>query len=160
MTRKLLGIPIRKILSRSAVAVGYGFVTLFVFYEIPNLLLKNLPASDLGNLPIGNSELFLYYGILITALSTVQIIFEKSFLGDAAAVSNGVAQIVYIYIVSNGGFFSDYISSAGIFLSIDYRTILYLMMIPSALSIISTVISASTRVSMKNSEMLEEVVLA
>ena len=160
MTRKIFGIELGRFASRTALAVAYAFVTLLVYYEIPNLLLKNFGGQAASGLPLENDALFFSYAILITLLSGLQIIFEGHFVGDAASVSNGIAQIVYIYVVASGGLYSDYIASAGIALTIDFRTILYLMMIPSALSIISTIVSASSRVSIQRSKMLDEITLA
>jgi len=154
MARNLFGISIDVIFPRTAYAVVYGILTIVIFYELPDLLLKNFNGS-LANLPLDNGTLFISYAILITILSSVQIIFQDHFIGDVAAVSNGVAQIFYIYIFANGGLITEYVSSAGVTLSLDFRTIIYLMMIPSALSIISAVISASSRSSVTSSENIE-----
>jgi hypothetical protein len=154
MVRNLFGISVDVIFSRTAYAVVYGILTIVIFYELPDLLLKNFNGS-LANLPLDNGSLFISYAILITILSSFQIIFQDHFIGDVAAVSNGVAQIFYIYIFANGGLITEYVSSAGVTLSLDFRTIIYLMMIPSALSIISAVISASSRSSVTPSETIE-----
>src|ERR1700733_2625643 len=154
MARNLFGISIDVIFPRTAYAVLYGILTIVIFYELPDLLLKNFNGS-LANLPLDNGTLFVSYAILITILSSLQIIFQDHFIGDVAAVSNGVAQIFYIYIFANGGLITEYVSSAGVTLSLDFRTIIYLMMIPSALSLISAVISARSRSSVTSSENIE-----
>jgi hypothetical protein len=159
LTRQIFGLSLKVIASRTAMAVFYGFVTLVVFYEIPNLFLKNV-GGNLGGLPVENESLFLSYAILITILSGVQIIFQGKFIGDAAAVANGVAQIFYIYIFTNGGIIKEFISSSGITLALDFRTVLYLMMIPSSLSIVSAIVAASSRSSVQRSEIVYEVILA
>ena len=161
MVRKVFGIPLSSFVSRTLLAVLYGGVTLLVFYEIPDLFLnKAIPASYTSSLPLafGSTDL-LYYAGVITVLSGLQIIFEGGFLGDAAAVSNGISQVFYIYIVANGGYFQDYIQSAGISVSLDFRAILYLMMIPSALTIVSTILAASTRTSTRRSDLLYDIEL-
>jgi hypothetical protein len=150
--RKILGVDIGAFFSRASYAALYGILTIVVFYELPDYLLKNYGTSVSG-LPLGNSGLFTSYAILITALSCTQIVFQDHYLGDAAAVSNGIAQIFYIYIFTNGGIISETVS--GIQLSIDFRIIIYLMMLPSALSIISAVISASSRSSITPAEITE-----
>ena len=154
MTRKIFGINTGVFFSRTGYAAGYGLLTIIVFYELPNLLLKNINGS-VANLPLENGTLFISYAILITVLSCLQIIFQDHFVGDAAAISNGIAQIFYIYIFANGGLITEHVSSSGITLSLDFRTVIYLMMIPSALSIISAVVSASSRSSINRSEMIE-----
>jgi hypothetical protein len=148
MTRKIFGVDLEVFFSRTAYAAFYGILTIFIFYEVPDLLLKNY-ASSLPNLPIDNSSLFLGYAVLITILSCVQIVFQDHYLGDAAAISNGFAQIFYIYIFTNGGLITEQVS--GFTVALDFRTVLYLMMLPSALSIISSVISASSRASVVSS---------
>jgi hypothetical protein len=140
--------------SRTVYAAAYGLLTIIVFYELPNLLLKNINGS-VANLPLDNGTLFISYAILITVLSCTQIIFQNHAIGDAAAISNGIVQIFYIYIFADGGLITEHVASSGITLSLDFRTVIYLMLIPSALSIISAVISASSRTSIARSEMIE-----
>ncbi|MDA4130880.1 MAG: hypothetical protein OK457_08925 [Thaumarchaeota archaeon] len=158
MPRQILGLSLTTLISRIATAAFYGFITLFVFYELPNLLLKNV-GGNLAGLPIENQSLFISYAILITSLSSLQIIFQGKYLGDAAAVGNGVAQIFYIYIFTNGGIINEFVASAGVNLSLDFRTVLYLMMVPSALSIVSAITGAAARSSVQRSQMIEEIVL-
>ena len=154
MTRKIFGINLGEFFSRTGYAALYGLITIVVFYELPNLLLKNF-NGNLANMPLEDGTLFVSYAILITVLSCLQIIFQNHFVGDVAAVSNGIAQIFYIYIFASGGLITENFASSRITLSLDFRTIIYLMMIPSALSIISAVIAASTRSSTIKSEMIE-----
>jgi len=152
MSRKIFGIDFNTFFSRAAYVAFYGILTIFIFYEIPDLLLKNYTAG-LANLPLDNEPLFISYAILITILSSLQIIFQDHYFGDAAAIANGIAQIVYIYIFTNGGIIVEQLS--GITVSLDFRTVIYLMMLPSALSIISSVISTSSRASVGSSQLLE-----
>ncbi len=152
MTTKIFGIDFDVFLSRTTYAAFYGFLTIIIFYALPDLLLKNFGAS-LSSLPLDNSSLFISYAILITVLSSVQIVFQDHYVGDAAAISNGIAQIFYIYIFTNGGLIEEQLSE--ITLSLDFRTVIYLMMLPSALSIISSVIAASSRSSVSSSQLVE-----
>jgi hypothetical protein len=149
---KIFGINANVFFSRAAYAAFYGFLTIIIFYELPDLLLKNY-SSSLANLPLGNSTLFVSYAVLITILSSVQIIFQDHFIGDVAAISNGIAQIAYIFIFTNGGLITEQLS--GITVTLDFSTIIYLMMLPSALSIVSSVISASSRSSVSSTQMVE-----
>lgn len=123
-----------------------------IFYELPGYLLRNY-SSSVSNLPLGNSSLFTAYAIMITILSCTQIVFQDHYIGDAAAIANGFAQIFYIYIFTNGGLITEQLS--GISVSIDFRTIIYLMVLPSALSIISSVVSASSRASVATTQLSE-----
>lgn len=152
MERKVFGVNLEVFLSRTTYAVLYGFLTIVIFYEVPNYFLKSYTKA-LPNLPFDNSSLFISYAILITILSSLQMIFQDHHIGDAAAISNGIAQIFYIYIFANGGLITEQVS--GMTLSLDFRTIIYLMMLPSALSIISTIISASSRSSIMTTELAD-----
>jgi hypothetical protein len=152
MTAKVFGISLDIFLSRTAYAAFYGLLTIIIFYELPDILLKSY-GSALPNLPLDNSSLFISYAILITILSGVQIVFRDHYIGDSAAISNGIAQIFYIYIFTNGGLIVEQLS--GVTVSLDFRTVIYLMMMPSALSIISSVISASSRSSITPSQLVE-----
>jgi hypothetical protein len=152
MTRKIFGIDLDVFLTRTSYAVFYGFLTIIIFYELPNIFLKQYSAS-LPNLPMDNESLFVSYAILITILSGLQMIFKDHLVGDAAAISNGIAQISYIFILTNGGLITETLS--GVRVSLDFRTVIYLMMLPSALSIISSVISASSRSSVTSSTIVE-----
>lgn len=150
--KKIFGIETGTFFSRTTFAALYGILTIVIFYEVPDYLLKSYSAA-LANLPLGNVGLFTSYAIIITILSCTQIVFQNHYVGDAAAVANGVAQIFYIYIFTDGGIISEQVQ--GISLSIDFRTIIYLMMLPSALSIISAIVSASSRASVVSTEMTE-----
>jgi len=152
MARKIFGVEQGVFFSRTTYAALYGVLTIVIFYELPGYLLKNY-SSSLSNLPLDNSSLFTGYAILITILSCTQIIFKDHYVGDAAAVGNGLVQIFYIYIFTNGGLITEQVS--GITVSIDFRTIIYLMVLPSALSVISAIISASSRASITPSQQTE-----
>jgi hypothetical protein len=152
MERKLFGIDLGIFLSRTAYAAFYGLLTIIIFYELPDLFLKNYTA-ELSNLPLDNSSLFLSYAILITILSGVQIVFQDHYVGDAAAISNGIAQIFYIYIFTSGGLIVEQVSGATV--SLNFSTLIYLMMLPSALAIVSSIISASSRSSVVSSQLVE-----
>lgn len=152
MSRKLFGIELDVFLSRTTYAALYGILTIIIFYELPDYFIKSYGAS-LSNLPLDNSSSFVTYAILITILSSIQIIFQDYYIGDTAAISNGIAQIFYIYIFTNGGLITEQISGAMI--TLDFSTLIYLMMLPSVLLIISSVISASSRSSVASTQVLE-----
>jgi len=152
LRRKIFGVNLDLFLSRSTYAALYGILTIVIFYELPGYLLRNY-SSSVSNLPLGNSSLFTAYAIMITILSCTQIVFQDHYIGDAAAIANGFAQIFYIYIFTNGGLITEQLS--GISVSIDFRTIIYLMVLPSALSIISSVVSASSRASVATTQLSE-----
>jgi hypothetical protein len=152
---KIFGIELTTFVGRVAYAVVSGGILLFLYYEIPNVLYKGM-----GQLPSFGFEGFYYYAVLIAVLSALSIIFKEKALGDAAGVASAIAQLTYIFVVTNGGVMSFDVSSVGAIVSLDFRPILYLLMLPSALLIISTIIGAVSRSSLRRFENMEEVVLA
>ncbi len=146
--------PIITFAGRIGYAVFSGAVLLYLFTETPRFIYNGL--SQVSPF-IGGS--FFDYAITIAFLSGLQIVFKGRFLGDAAAIGNGIAQITYFYLVTNGGFLTVSLASVGVQIAIDFRTILYLLMLPSALIIVSTVIGAASRSSMQNFEDAEEILL-
>jgi hypothetical protein len=67
--------------------------------------------------------------------------------------------MVYMYLVTNAGILTLNLASQGLAITIDFRTILYLLMLPSALLIVSTIIGAASRASMQKFEDAEEVTI-
>ena len=150
---KILGIELPAFITRIATAVLYGFISLIVFLVIPNALL-NGPASAIGV----STSIFFDYAILIVILSGMQGVFRGMYLGDAATIANSFVQIYYLLLITNGGIFSYFVQQEGINLTIDFRTIVYLFMVPPALSVINAVVHASTRMSTQAAETTEELI--
>ncbi|MGI0080232.1 MAG: hypothetical protein ACRECH_11460 [Nitrososphaerales archaeon] len=149
----ILGIGLRDFITRIASAILYGFFSLVLFLVIPDALL-NGPAGALGF----STSIFFDYAILIVILSGMQGVFRGKFLGDAATVANGFVQIYYLFLITDGGVLNYFVQQYGINLTIDFRTLLYLLMIPSALSVIKAVIHASTRASVRPIETNQELI--
>lgn len=149
----ILGIELPSFISRVATAILYGFLSLTLFLVIPDVLLSG-PAVDLGI----STSVFFYYAILIVILSGMQGVFRGKFLGDAATVANGFVQIYYLFLITSGGILTYFVQQQGINLTIDFRTLLYLFMLPSALSVINAVVHASTRVSIQPLETSRELI--
>lgn len=142
---EILGLPLRTFLSRLGGAIVTGIITLVIFLYVPQFLYSRIPAfgSSLG-IPF---SYFVYYAVFITILSGISTIYRNHLLGDAAAIANGLAQIYYIYLITNGGLLSVAVGNAT--LSIDYSTLLYLLMMPSALGVVSTIIRMISRSAMR-----------
>jgi len=150
---KILGMGIFSFAARVVYAVVSGIITVVIFFYLPNTFFRNFSEVSV---PFSNGDFF-YYAILIAFLGGLQIIFSGHFLGDGAGIFDGAAQIFYIYLVTNGGLLT--IATSGFVASVDFRTILYLLMAPSALLIVSSVISACSRVSTQRVSDFEEAVL-
>jgi hypothetical protein len=139
---EILGLPLKTFLIRLGGAIVTAALSLIIFLYIPELLYSHLPA--LANETGVISGYFIYYAVFITALSAVSTIYRDHFLGDVAAIANGLTQIYYIYIITNGGLLSLTVS-AGTTISIDFSTLLYLLMTPSAIGVISSLIKMISR---------------
>ncbi|MHB8702304.1 MAG: hypothetical protein ACYC7D_14975 [Nitrososphaerales archaeon] len=155
--KSIFGMTPRKFFSRLAYAILWSLVLLAVFLYIPSILLPKLGGQYSNVLSFGN--LFFYYAVLIGFLEGIQILFKGHHIGDGAGIFNGVAQIFYIYLLTGGGIIAMNLASQGIKVSIDFRTILYLMMLPSALMIVSSVINALSRSSTVRTKEVEEIIL-
>jgi hypothetical protein len=138
---KVLGLPLKTFLVRLGGAIVVGAITLILFFYLPNLLYSNVP--ELAKSTGINSSYFLYYAGFITILSGISMIYRDHLLGDITAMGNGLAQIYYIYIITNGGLLS--LSLGTINFSIDFSTLLYFLMLPSAILVISSVIRMLSR---------------
>ena len=138
---EILGLPLRTFLWRLGGAIVTGVITLIIFLYVPQFLYSKIPAfgNSLG-IPF---TYFVYYAVFITVLSGISTVYRNHFLGDAAAIANGLAQISYIYLITNGGLLSVAVGNAT--LSVDYSTLLYLLMMPSALGVVSAVIRMVSR---------------
>ncbi len=139
---EILGLPLKTFLVRLGGAIVTAALSLFIFLYVPQLLYSHFPAlAGATGITFGY---FIYYAVFITALSAVSMIYRDHFLGDVAAIANGLTQIYYIYIITNGGILSVAVS-AGTTVSIDFSTLLYLLITPSAIGVISTLIRMISR---------------
>ncbi len=153
----IFGMSARTFFSRLAYAVAMALLTLFVFLYIPSRILPGF-GGEYSNI-LSYESLFFYYALLIGFLEGIRILFRGTYIGDGAGIFNGVAQIFYIYLLTSGGVFTINLATQGIDVAIDFRTILYLMMIPSALSIVSSIVNATSRISVTRTREVEEIVL-
>ncbi len=139
---EILGLHLRTFLTRLGGAIVSGALSLFIFLYIPQFLYSRYPGLESAT---GISfDYFIYYAVFITVLSAVSTIYRDHFLGDVAAIANGLTQIYYIYIITNGGLLSAAVGS-GTTLTIDFSFLLYLLITPSAIGVISTVIKMISR---------------
>jgi hypothetical protein len=139
---EILGLPLRTFLTRLGGAIVTGAFSLFIFLYIPQFLYSHFQGIESAT---GITfDYFIYYAVFITALSAVSTIYRDHFLGDVAAIANGLTQIYYIYIITNGGLLSVAVGS-GTAITIDFSFLLYLLITPSVIGVISTVIKMISR---------------
>jgi hypothetical protein len=153
---EIIGLPLRTFLIRLGGAIVTAVLSLIIFLYVPQFLYSRLP-SVAGTTGI-DSGYFIYYAVFITALSAVSTIYRDHLLGDAAAIANGLTQIYYIYIITNGGLLSLAVST-GVTVSIDFSTLLYLLITPSAIGVISSLIRIVSRNAAKPLIEREEIIL-
>ncbi len=140
---------------RVVYAIVSGAILIFLYTFIPQSL-----YNGLGEIPSLLGGSFFDFALLIAILSGIQIVFKGRWLGDAAAIGNAISQIVYLYLVTNEGILNLNLGGQGLAISIDFRTILYLLMLPSALLIVSTIIGAAARTSTQKFEDSEELTIS
>ena len=152
---KIFGIPVLTFSGRLAYAVVSGAILLLLYTIIPQTI-----YSSLGRIPslLGGASFF-DYALLISVLSGFQIVFRGKWLGDAAAIGNGVSQIAYLFLVTDAGVLTVNLGNQGLGITIDFRTILYLLMLPSALLIVSTVVGSAARASTQKFEDAEQLIM-
>lgn len=148
---EILGLPLGTFVSRLGGAIVTAVLTLIVFLYLPQMILSRFPTSSSFDALTGSGFGYLiYYAVFITILSGISTVYRDHWLGDIASLANSLTQIFYIYIITNGGLLSVAVGG-GTSLSIDFSSLLYLLMAPSALGAISSVVrmvsrSAATRV--------------
>ena len=150
---KIFGMSIGTFVLRLLGAIISGGVSIVLFLLIPRLVSTQLPSGIFGF----SQDQILFYGILIAVLSGLQIIFRDRWLGDAAAIGNGIVQIYYLYTIMNGGVLAFATGSMDV--SVNFAPFLYLLMLPSAFSVVSGVFRVFTRSSMEKFQDAEEIVL-
>ena len=138
---KVFGLPLRTFVLRLVQAIIFGAISFAVFYYLPQMLYSNAPsfAQSTGF----STEDFLYYAAFITILTGVSTIYRDHTFGDVAAIANGVTQISYIYLITNGGVLS--LTMGGNSISLNFSTLLYLLITPSAIGIVATVLRMASR---------------
>ncbi len=151
---KILGLSLWTFVTRLLGAIVVGAVSIIVFYLVPQFAYSSHPS---GILSVGENEI-IAFGVAIAVLGGFQIIFSDRWLGDAATIGNGVVQITYIYLVTNGGIMTFALQN-GMNITLNFTTVLYFLMLPSAISIASGAIRSFGRQSVQRFEDAEEIIL-
>ena len=105
-------------------------VTLWVIIPvfIFSLISESLPSGSLATTPT-----FIYtFGAIITGLQVLGALTEGTGASIPFVTGSHIASAYYIYAAVNGGTLA--LSTAGMGLSLDFRPLLYLMMLPSLFS--------------------------
>ena len=123
----------RRRISRAALRLVIN-VTLWVI--IPSLIF-GLISESLPSSPLTISQTFIYaFGATITGLQVLGALTEGMGVSIPFVTGSHIASAYYIYAAVDGGTLA--LSTAGMGLSLDFRPLLYLTMLPSLFGAIRT----------------------
>jgi hypothetical protein len=151
----ILGIKISTFVVRVLSAIVYAAILLILFLYIPRLLLANVPYLGGG---LSSTDYF-YFALAIVAIGVIQSVFKGTYLGDAATIGNGIAEILYLLLITNDGILNFALPGGAGNVTLNFQTILFLFLIPPALSVVWAVVNAASRNSMKGLVRSEELSL-
>ena len=143
--RVVLRYVFRGIYSALFVVINY-----FLFFILPNTVLEYAGqlAPDLG-------ETVMAYFVAIEVLTVTRIMLKDHVIGTISAASLGLVQAVYIYTITNGGTLTTTLS--GLSVTIEFKTIVYLMMAIPLLGIVKQVLERIHKSSTQPVTMIEVV---
>ncbi len=128
--------------------LGAGCVVILATY-----VLLWLPEFAYARLATSAAALGINFGEVVFCVGSIaiftglQIIFKSTWAGDIATIVNGTVQVLYIYLVTNGGHLAYKLN--GFDFIIGFGTILYLLILPSiviaALGFVDLVARASVK---------------
>ena len=138
---EIFGLPFRTFVLRLVQAIIFGAISFAVFFYVPQQLYSYFPsfAQSTGF----STENFLYVAVFVTILTGVSMVYGDHTFGDVAAIASGVTQIFYIYFITNGGVLS--MTMGGNSISINFSSLLYLLITPSAIGIVATILRMASR---------------
>jgi hypothetical protein len=135
----------RSLLSRTLGAGCVVILSTYVLIWLPEFAYARL-ATSASVLGINFAEVVICVGS-IAIFTGLQIIFRRTWVGDIATLVNGAAQVLYIYLVTNGGHLAYELN--GFNFTIGFGTILYLLILPSILVAASGFVNLVARASVK-----------
>jgi len=132
----------RAIQAAIIVAINYAifFVAPRLFFSMTGLLTSEIEATISS------------YFLIIVSLTVLHLFLKDHIMGLASSVGLGIAQTLYIYMITNGGVLT--ISYSGFAVTLKFEPLLYLMM---ALPIVNTVKQISDYVSRSSAQPIEMV---
>lgn len=111
-------------------------VNVIIWVIVPSYVF-GLISGALPSSPLPITPTFIYaFGAAITGLQVLGALTEGMAVSIPLVTGSHIALAYYIYAAVNGGTLA--LSAAGMGLSLDFRPLLYLMMLPSLFSAIRT----------------------
>ena len=111
-------------------------INVIIWVIIPSYVF-GLISGSLPSSPLPITPGFIYaFGAVITGLQVLGALTEGMAISIPLLTGSHIALAYYIYAAFNGGTLA--LSAAGMRLSLDFRPLLYLMMLPSLFSAIRT----------------------
>ena len=93
------------------------------------------------------------YFLAIEVLTAIRVMLKDHILGAMASVSSGLVKALYIYIITQGGIIT--MSLSGYLVTVDFKPIVYLMIIPLLLDIVKQIYDLANKSSAKPITMIE-----
>ncbi len=117
-------------------AVALGVANLIFWVIMPSYVFGFVSGS-LPSTPLPISLTFIYtFGAIVTALQVLGALTEGMAASVPLVTGSHITLAYYIYAAVNGGTLA--LTAAGMGLSLDFRPLLYLMMLPSLFSAVRT----------------------
>jgi hypothetical protein len=159
MAAKIIGLSVFEFGSRIFYAIANAGINFFVFFILPNFIfgIARLPISGGSNF---STSIFLPYSILLSLLGGLQIVFRGHVLATGGAIFNGIAQIYYLYLITNDGIMVlSNVGGMGFDITISYQPILYLLIIPPVTLMITSIMRTVNQAGARPVELHDEIAL-
>jgi hypothetical protein len=122
--------------ARAALALG---VSLVLWYYVPSLLLQELVSPP----AIFTQGGLFVFALLIGCLSALGYLFEDGPVGFLCGLGSNLATVAFLYLATDGGILS--FQSQGVYLTANFQPLLFLLIMPSVLSMVRKVWSAVSK---------------
>ena len=93
------------------------------------------------------------YFLAIEVLTAIRVMLKDHILGAMASVSSGLVKALYIYTITQGGIIT--MSLSGYLVTVDFKPIVYLMIIPLLLDIVKQIYDLANKSSAKPITMID-----
>ena len=114
-------------------------VSLILWYYVPSLLLKVVATPP----AIYTQGGLLVFALLIGVLSALGYMFEDEPFGLIFGMGSNLATVVFLFLATNGGMLS--FQAEGVSVTANFEPLLFLLILPSVLSIVRKAWAAATR---------------
>lgn len=107
--------------------------SLILWYYVPSLLLHDLSSPPV----IFTQEGLLAFALVIGILAALGYMFEDGPVGFMCGLGGNLATIVFLYMATDGGVMT--FQAEGLSMTADFQPLLFLLILPSTLSLVRRV---------------------